>query len=103
MNRFPEVLFMLKREHLTEEQQELFDCLGHDAYCNLLRQYGGTRVNVPKIKSVRLLLRDYIARFYTVENKRELIRFLGIDQRYFQRLLLKSYSVKKSKASLQQI
>ncbi|WP_455528088.1 Mor transcription activator family protein [Huintestinicola sp.] len=52
----------LPYEYLDEEQQELADCLGMEAYKRLVAAYGGLQINVRKPERITMGFRDSIIR-----------------------------------------
>lgn len=52
----------LPYEYLDEEQKELADCLGMEAYKRLVAAYGGLQINVRKPERITMGFRDSIIR-----------------------------------------
>lgn len=48
----------LKYSDLTEEQRLLVDCIGFEAYTNLVTDYGGSMIYIPTYESAVKRIRD---------------------------------------------
>jgi len=98
--QLPSLLTMLKREHLPEEQQCIFDTIGEEAYKKLLLHFGGGNLYLPRPTSIANLVRAYIVRHYSPELKDKIARELGLTPRHVSTLAIKSFSLQKTQPFL---
>lgn len=99
MNDLPPLLSLLQREHLAEDQQQIFDAIGADAYRKLVDEFGGTRIYVPKRASLRPLVHSYLVRYYTPADKNRIAGIVGVSIDGLRRIVYRAMRLKHEEPS----
>ena len=77
----------IRYDALTPEQQEIFDCVGADAYTNLVEQFGGMSIYIAKPETVyRTSIFESIRNDFNGHNTRYLARKYGLSERKVRKI-----------------
>ncbi len=89
----------LTYDDLDEEQKELADCIGLDAYKKLVATYAGSSINIRMPKKLTLKSRNrYIVRDFNGYNFGELSRLYGLTERQIRNIV--SENTEKCRSTL---
>ena len=79
--------FEIRYNDLTTEQQEIFDCVGAEAYTNLVETYGGMSVYIAKPETVyRTSIFESIRNDFNGNNTKYLARKYGLSERKVRKI-----------------
>ena len=84
-----DLLEMLQMENLDEEQKELAELIGLEAFMSLVRAFNVTSIYIPKIESLEKTVRDeLIKEEFDGSNYKELALKYGLTETWIRNIVL---------------